>query len=232
MNQDQIAYWNGAAGDIWVAQQERIDRQLESLGRVAQAALAARPGERILDVGCGSGQATVEIGDAVGPSGRVVGLDVSMQLLGAARQRNFPAQVSFLHADAQTHRFDEPFDAVFSRFGVMFFSDPVAAFANLRRALAPSGRLAFVCWRPLELNPIMTVPITAAARYLPPLPAPPPPDAPGPFSLADEARLRTILETAGFRSLRLTPHDELIGGNDRATTLELALQLGPLGRAL
>jgi SAM-dependent methyltransferase len=232
MNADQIDFWNGPAGETWVALQERLDRQLDPLGRAALAALAPRGGEHLLDVGCGTGQTTVQLGDAVGQSGRVVGVDVSEPLLAAARGRNRSAQVSFLHADAQTHAFDHPFDAIYSRFGVMFFSDPVAAFANLRRALKPGGRLAFVCWRAEAENPVMTVPMAAAARSLPPIAPPPDPHAPGPFAFADGARLARILQAAGFRNLDVSPHDEPIGGNDRQATLELALCLGPLGRFL
>ncbi len=233
VNQEQIEYWNSGAGDTWVAQQERLDRELDPLGRAALDALAPRAGEHVLDVGCGSGQTTFQLGDAVGPTGRVVGLDVSAQMLAAALRRKRGAQVSFLRADAQTHVFDRPFHAIYSRFGTMFFADPVAAFANLLRALRPGGRMAFVCWRAEAENPVMTVPIAAAAKRLPPLPRPPPdPCAPGPFAFADGARLGRILEAAGFVDIRLTPHDEHIGGNDRFGTLELALQVGPLGRIL
>src|SRR5919202_367006 len=182
-NTEQIEYWNGTAADTWVAQQERLDRQLDPLGRAALRVLAPRPGEHVLDVGCGSGQTTLQLADAVGPDGRVVGVDVSSQLLAAARRRPRPANVAFEQADAQTYAFERPFDAIYSRFGVMFFADPVAAFANLRRALKPGGRMAFVCWREEAANPMMTVPMAAAAKHLPPLP-PPAQDAhaPGPFA--------------------------------------------------
>jgi SAM-dependent methyltransferase len=232
VNTTQIEYWNGGAAETWVAQQERLDRQLDPLGRAALRALAPRRGEHVLDVGCGSGQTTLQLADAVGSAGRVVGLDVSLPLLAAARRRSREVHVSFLHADAQKHAFEQPFDAVYSRFGVMFFDDPVAAFANLRRALRPSGRVAFVCWRAEAENPIMTAPMVAAARHLPPLPPPPDPGAPGPFAFADGLRLARILEAAGFGTIRMTPHDEPIGGNDRTATLELALRIGPLGRLL
>lgn len=232
VNAEQIEYWNGVAADIWVAQQERLDRQLDPLGRAALRALAPRPGELVLDVGCGGGQTTLQLGEAVGPRGRVVGIDVSSRMLAAARRRSTPAHVAFELADAQTHTFAEPFDAIYSRFGVMFFADPVAAFANLRRTLRPGGRMAFVCWRAETANPIMTVPMAAAAKYLPPLPPPQNDGAPGPFAFADSGRLARILEAAGFGDVAITPHDEPIGGNDRAATLELALQVGPLGRQL
>jgi len=159
----------------------------------------------VLDVGCGSGQTTFQLGDAVGPTGRVVGLDVSAQMLAAALRRKRGAQVSFLRADAQTHVFDRPFHAIYSRFGTMFFADPVAAFANLRAALRPGGRLAFVCWQALPENPWLFVPLRAAAQHLT-LPPPPAPDAPGPFAFADPERVRGILARAGFDQIVL---DEL-----------------------
>jgi SAM-dependent methyltransferase len=232
MNDAQIDYWNGAAGNVWAAQQARLDRQLAPLGRATQQALAARPGERLLDVGCGSGDSTLELGAAVGPAGRVVGVDVSRPLLDVARARRPPAHVTFVEGDAQTLTFAEPFDGVYSRFGVMFFADPVAAFANLRRALRRGGRLAFVCWRALEENPALTVPVSAAAKLLPPPPPPPDPAAPGPFSLADRGRIARLLEAAGFADARIVAHDEAIGGNDLEATVELAMQVGPLGARL
>jgi SAM-dependent methyltransferase len=232
VNAEQIEYWNGVAADIWVAQQDRLDRQLDPLGRAALRALAPRAGDLVLDVGCGSGQTTLQLADAVGPDGGVLGVDISAQLLAAARQRNRHPNVAFQLADAQTHVFDRPFDAIYSRFGVMFFADPAAAFANLGRALKPGGRMAFVCWRGEALNPIMTVPMAAAAKHLPPQPPPQNPDAPGPFAFADSARIARILGGAGFASVVITPHDEAIGGNDGAATLELALKIGPLGRYL
>ena len=232
VNSEQIEYWNGSPGDIWVAQQERLDRQLDPLGRAALAALAPRPGEHILDVGCGSGQTTMQLADAVGSRGRVVGIDISQPMLAAADKRNNRPSVSFLRADAQTHVFDHPFDAIYSRFGVMFFADPVRAFANLRRSLKPRGRIAFVCWRAESENPVMTVPMAAAAKHLSALPPAGDPNAPGPFAFADRARLARILEAADFGDVAITPHDEPIGGNDRAATLELALLIGPLGRLL
>src|SRR5262249_53195803 len=213
LNMDQIEYWNGPAADIWVAQQGRLDRQLDPLGRAALGALGPRAGEHILDVGCGSGQTTLQLAEAVGPTGRVVGVDISQQLLGAARRRDSDGRVSFVHGDAQTYEFGEPFDAIFSRFGVMFFPDLAAAFTNLRGALKPRGRIAFVCWRAEAENPIMTVPMAAAAKHFPPLP-PPDPNVPGPFSLADRGRIARILDDAGFGAIDIAPHDAVIGGND------------------
>ena len=165
-NAGQVAYWNEAVGPTWAELQEPLDRQLGPLGRAAMAALKPRPGERILDIGCGSGQTSVELAGAVAPDGAVLGVDISRPLLDTARARSPGANdVTFLEADAQTAAFEPgAFDAAFSRFGVMFFADPPAAFANIRRALKPGGRLAFICWRGMVDNPIMTLPMMAAGK--------------------------------------------------------------------
>lgn len=232
-NAQQATYWNEGAGPTWAAMTEALDRQLEPLGRAAIRALGPEAGERMLDVGCGAGQTTLELAAAVAPGGSVVGLDISETLLSVARTRDASGlSVSFLPADAQTHAFPPAsFDGLFSRFGVMFFADPVAAFTNLNRALKPGGRLAFVCWRRPDENPIMTLPMAAALAHLPP-PAPPTPGAPGPFAFADPERVRTILGGAGFSEITLTPHDEKVGGGDLETVLDMALKVGPLGALL
>ncbi len=230
-NAAQVAYWNASAGPTWVAMQDALDRQLHELGLAAMAALGPREGERVIDIGCGCGATTLELARRVGPSGRVLGADISAPMLGVARRRaESLGWVSFVQADAQTHPF-EPADAAFSRFGVMFFADPTAAFANIRKALAPAGRLAFVCWRALTENHWMTIPMAAVAPLLPPTP-PPPPDAPGPFAFADRDRLRRILTGAGFADVAIEPHDQAIGGGDLETTVRTTLNVGPVGAAL
>jgi SAM-dependent methyltransferase len=234
-NVDQIAYWNAEAGQTWAALQEQIDAQLEPHGLRAMEALAPMAGERIVDVGCGSGQTSLALGQAVGRSGAVMGLDISRPLLDLARRRAAEfgaANVSFAEADVQTYAFaPATLEAGFSRFGVMFFADPPTAFANVRRALKSGGRLAFVCWRTPAENIFMTLPYTAAAAQLPPAP-PPTPDAPGPFAFADPARVRHILSSAGFRDIELVQYDRKIGSRDLEQTLALSLKLGLLGRAL
>jgi SAM-dependent methyltransferase len=143
------------------------------------------------------------------------------------------AQASVTEADAQTHAFAAgAFDAVFSRFGVMFFADPTAAFSNLRRALRSGGRLAFVCWRAFADNPWMLAPMMAALPLFPEPPPPPDPIAPGPFAFADETRLRGILSGAGFADIDIAPQDRPIGAPDLDQAVELALKVGPLGSLL
>ncbi|MDZ4370946.1 MAG: class I SAM-dependent methyltransferase, partial [Phenylobacterium sp.] len=213
--------------------QAPLDRQLEPLGRRVMAAIALQPGEQVLDVGCGAGATTLALAQAVSPDGAATGADISRPMLDIARTRSAGLPATFLEADAQTHPFPAgAFDAVFSRFGVMFFADPTAAFANLRRALKPGGRLGFVCWRTPAENPVMTLPMAAALPLVATPPAPPEPGAPGPFAFADPERVRTILADAGFTHITVTPHDEKIGAGDLDTVLGLSLRIGPLGALL
>ncbi len=234
-NSAQIEHWNTRAGATWVKFQEALDRQVEPLGLAAMDALNPKDGEHILDIGCGCGQSSVTLASRVGVTGAVIGVDISLPMLEVAQHRPLPApnlHVTFQRADAQSDDLGRGrFDAAFSRFGVMFFSDPVAAFANIRKALKPAGRLAFVCWRPLKLNPWMYAPLEAALPLLPP-PAPPDPTAPGPFAFADAGRVESILAGAGFTSIKVAPFDTTIGGGSLEHTLELALNLGPLSAAL
>ena len=231
-NQDQITAWNGPMADAWVAMQDRLDRQLAPLGRAGTAALALRLGDRAADIGCGAGQTTLEIADAVGPTGRVFGVDVSAPLLARARARTTSPAIEFIEADAQVVGFGVPLDAIFSRFGVMFFADPVAGFANLARGLRPGGRLAFVCWRGFAENPLLNVPVGAGVAAGVPQPPAVDPHGPGPFAFADPARVRDVLARAGFTDVAVVPHDEAVGGNDFEQTVELALRVGPLARQL
>jgi len=232
-NADQITYWNETAGPVWVAMQDALDAQLRPFGEVAMAALAPREGERLIDVGCGCGDTTLTLARRVGAGGAVTGADISGPMLAVARSRAEAANVAqarFIQADAQTHAF-EPADGVFSRFGVMFFADPAAAFANLRGALKPGGRLAFVCWRTLGENPWMSTPGAAVAALLPAPAAPPDPHAPGPFAFGDHDRLRGLLKAGGFADIAIERHEAQIRWPDLDTAVRLALRVGPAGTA-
>jgi SAM-dependent methyltransferase len=234
-NAAQVEYWNAAAGATWARYHDQLDRQIAPLGLEALRALAPTAGERVLDIGCGCGHTTLEIAARVRPGGVVAGIDISAPMLEIARRMVAPSgagRMEFLQADAQVADVGRStFDAGYSRFGVMFFGDPVAAFANLRRALRSGGRLGFVCWRPLAANPWMSEPLEAARPFLPPL-APPEPTAPGPFAFADERRVRAILGEAGFSEIGIRAFDAEIGVGGIDETLRLALRVGPLGAAL
>jgi SAM-dependent methyltransferase len=235
LNCAQIDYWNATAGQTWAQFQAQLDAQIEPLGLEALRALAPVTGERIVDIGCGCGQTSLDLAARVGLSGGVVGVDISAPMLAIARQRSLPTAVrrpDFQQLDAQSEDLGQGvFDAAFSRFGVMFFSEPVRAFANIRASLKPGGRLGFVCWRAIEENPWMKAPLDAALPFIPPI-APSDPTLPGPFAFADANRIREILSEAGFGPLVINPFDTRIGGGDFEQTLALALKLGPLGAAV
>jgi ubiquinone/menaquinone biosynthesis C-methylase UbiE len=237
-NDEQARYWNEQAGPKWVAMQQLLDAQLEGYGAAAARAAAIRPAQRVLDVGCGCGATTLALAEQVGDEGFVLGLDISEPMLVRARacaREQEKTNVRFLAADAQSHDFgDERFDAVFSRFGVMFFDEPMTAFANLAQALAPSGRLAFICWQGIDRNPWMRVPTLAAAEHVE-LQIPTDPLAPGPFAFADADRVRGILDDAGLIDVQVEafePDVTLAGGGSLAEAATFITYLGPAGRAL
>ena len=239
-NANQLADWNGKSGEHWVANQIRLDHMLASFGDAAIAAAAPRAGEHVLDIGCGAGTTSFALGGRVGGQGRVLGVDISEPLIRRARDR-VPdgAPVAFELADASDGALPaRAFDLLFSRFGVMFFGDPTAAFAHLRGALKPGGRLAFVCWRTAAENDWVRLPMSAIRDIVSPSPSPDP-EAPGPFSFGDRRRVERILGEAGFADVALAPFDHLVPfghGDTREAALddavELAFQVGPLSRAL
>jgi SAM-dependent methyltransferase len=205
-NAAQVELWNGPAVEGWIAHGEELDAIVAPITMALLHRLAPKPGERILDVGCGAGPTTFLVAERVRPDGEVVGVDISEPLLQQARRRaeGSGAAVSFLIADAQTAALPGPFHAATSRMGVMFFDDPAAAFANLAGALRPGGRLVFACWQGPAENPWIVVPLLTAAGHLT-IPMPGAPDEPGPFSLADPDRIRTLLTTAGFEQVDVEP---------------------------
>lgn len=238
-NLEMATFWNEQAGPRWVKLQPRMDRAIREIGLHAIDAGSPAPGESVLDLGCGAGDTCLELARRVGETGQVVGLDISAPLLERARERVAEAGLSHVdlqRGDVQVHELPPAaFDLAFSRFGVMFFEDPRAAFANVLSALRPGGRLAFCCWREREANPWMTT-LTAAAAPHVDLPAPPEdPHAPGPFALADASRIRRLLEGSGFASVATDALDVLLalaGGGPLDETVEHALEMGPLATAL
>lgn len=235
-NQQQIEYWNGEAGRRWVAEQERLDAMMAETTLALIDAADPQWGERVLDVGCGCGSTAIAYAEAVGPSGRVMGLDISSPMLAFARDRAKAHDVKvidFIQDDAATRDLGAGvFDLVSSRFGVMFFADPVSAFRNIRRAMTAKGRLAFVCWRDWRLNEWVRVPVGAVRPHVPPQ-APLGPDDPGPFAFANLARIRTILAAAGFDAITARPL-ELTGefGETLEDGVQYMMGFGPISRML
>jgi SAM-dependent methyltransferase len=235
-NQDQHARWNGSDGEFWVHEHERLDRTLAPILEALLAFAAPVPGSAVMDIGCGCGATTLELARQVGPEGRVIAIDISEPMLARAKERlsGYP-NTTFLPRDAGAVPVDDlRAGLAISRFGVMFFGDPVSAFANLRTGLAPGGRLRFACWRAIQENPWMQIPLHAAYEHVPRLPKPAP-EEPGPFSFADKDRVSRILTAAGFSAPSFTPLDvpiDLAAGGGLEDAVRYSCQTGPARRAL
>ena len=232
----QRAFWNSEATRRWVTEQSRIDRFMAKVTEAALTAAAPKSGESVLDIGCGTGTTTLRLADAVGSNGQVLGVDISEQQLGLARQRVAAAgatRVQLVLDDAATHDFaPQTIDLGFTRFGVMFFADPVAAFRNVKRGMKRNGRLLLTVFRTGPENPWATASV-AAIRHLVPPPAPPGPEDPGQFSWGDPVRVRRILDRAGFSNVVLTPLDLSFDiGADAAEAAEFATFIGQGARLL
>jgi ubiquinone/menaquinone biosynthesis C-methylase UbiE len=235
-NVDQIAYWNGPGGQRWTDRQPVQDILLAPVSEILLGRAAAKAGDRILDVGCGCGSTTIALARLVAPTGFALGLDVSAPMLAQARRlapKTLP--LDFVLADATVYPFDRgSFDLLVSRFGVMFFAEPALSFANLHRALRPSGRMIFVCWREPRENPWMMTPLQAVYKHVPRLPQVSP-DDPGPFSFASEERVRRILSEAGFVGIEMEPRNlsfDLAIGRGLDVAVATGLEMGPANRAL
>ena len=237
-NATQIEFWSGETGQNWVSHDALMEAMLQPLGEAVMDSLSLKPGEHVLDIGCGCGHTSLSLADRVGAEGSVTGIDISAPMLAVASQlaaehTTGHNSVQFLEADAQTHRFTpEVYDAAFSRFGVMFFEDPVAAFTNIRASLRPSGRLAFCCWQPRAVNPFMTVPAMAALELLP---APPeiPPRTPGPFAFEEADYVAEILAEAGFEHVAVTPLRQPLTfgrGMSLEDIVERLVEIGPIAQ--
>jgi SAM-dependent methyltransferase len=235
-NADQIAYWNGPGGQRWADRQALQDILLRPVADVLISRAKPKAGERVLDVGCGSGATTIAFAREVAPSGHAFGVDVSGPMLARAKAgapKNLP--IDFALADATVYPFDPAsFDLLASRFGVMFFADPALSFTNLRKALRPSGRLAFICWREPKENPFFMAPLQAVYKHVPKLP-PQGPEDPGPFAFASEARVHRILGAAGFTGIEMEPHNlalDVAIGRGLEAAVQGAFEIGPASRAL
>jgi SAM-dependent methyltransferase len=234
-NTAQHQYWNTVAGPRWVGLGGFVERRVAAVNDLLLARSGVAPGESVLEIGCGTGAATVPFAEAVGPCGRVVGVDISEPMLTAAHQRVAESglgNITLLQADAQVHPFDpEQFDLITSRFGVMFFADPFAAFGNLLPAARRGARLCFVCWATLADNKHWLIPYEVVLRHLGP-PAPQPPRAPGPMAFSDPDYVRSILETAGFADIAIDRETPPITGATPEEEAEHACIMGPSGRLI
>ncbi|HEY8545563.1 MAG TPA: class I SAM-dependent methyltransferase, partial [Acidimicrobiales bacterium] len=229
-NEEMKEGWNGEMGAQWVRRHDSYDRMLAPWAELLAATAAIRPGEHVLDVGCGNGITTREAARAAAPDGTVTGVDLSAPMLAHARTvagQEGLSNVELRQADAQTDDLapggDRPgYDVVVSRFGVMFFDDPVAAFANIRKVTAPGGRLALVTWAPVQRQQWLLEMITAALQHVPPPELPTGPDQPGMFGLSTTERIEAVLEGSGWSDVAVTEHPRpmVIGGG---TTLDDAM---------
>ena len=229
----EAAYWNEAGGERWVENIDRLESMLQVMNEYLLARAAPRHGERVLDIGCGGGVTSAAFAEAVGEDGHVDGADISAVILDVARRRYADrANLAFTTADAGVHPFEPgTYDLITSRFGVMFFPAPTDAFANLMRAGRSGGRLVFMCWRSLPENPWMGEPVAAAFTVLP-RPEKADPDAPGPFSLADPAKVERILRDAGYRDIALSPIDETLNLGELEPALNFMTKMGPAAEPL
>lgn len=229
-NEAQAEYWD--AQSSWVANQVAMDTLLSPVLDLVLERAALRPGEHVLDIGCGTGTSVLKAAKAVGRNGRVLGVDISHTLLDLARARSDEDTVAFRHADAQIEPFEPAFDIVMSRFGVMFFEDTAAAFANIRTALKPNGRFALATWGPAPENPYFMLAAKAVRHTLGEMPKVDR-TLPGPFALEDAARTQQMLEAGGVSDVRIEPVScALTPGGSVEDLAELCLAIGPAASGL
>jgi SAM-dependent methyltransferase len=232
-NAEQVKHWSGVGADGWIELKAVIDKSFVPFTDLLLADCSSGSVSRVLDIGCGTGDTTLAAARRLGPKAECLGIDISEPMIEVARAQAEKAGLSarFLCADAQTHSFAPAvFDWVVSRFGVLFFDDPVRAFTNLRRAARDSAQLRFVAWRSPAENPFMTTAERAVAPLLPPVP-PRPPDAPGQFSFASRERVSGILERSGWTDIQTRPID-VECAMPETELVRYFTKLGPLSRVL
>jgi SAM-dependent methyltransferase len=239
-NTEQIEYWNGEAGKRWAQDDDTMARLLRPISEALLEHAPLAGCHSALDVGCGGGSQSLMLAQRLGAGAQVLGVDISEPMLEVARRKaagpdSGRATMEFLRADAAVHAFPPgSFDLLFSRFGVMFFDDPTAAFSNMRKAMKAQGQVAFSCWQAVKSNDWVRIPLQAALQHLPP-PEPPPPHAPGPFAFADPQRVESILGGAGFSSIGLHPFSTTLRISQAQGLPEAVRELtriGPVSRLL
>ena len=230
-NSAQVEYWNGKAGERWAEEAAQLDRMLSPFIQAVIDAADISSSERVLDVGCGGGALSLAALDA--GAGHVTGLDVSAPLLGLARQRAADrTDAEFIETDASEWQAGTSYDRLVSRFGVMFFEDPEAAFRNLHGQLKPGGRLAFACWQPLSLNEWAMFPLRVVMPLLDEAPELPEPGTPGPFAFENADRTLSILSKAGWKSplAEAWTGKMMLPGSSVQDTAQFMMKIGPIAR--
>lgn len=232
-NQDQIDYWNGEAGEKWVIHSDRLDAMLAPFAEQVLHEAALKDGDKVIDIGCGAGVLSIM---AAAHGGSVTGVDVSKPMLALAKRRADAsgADAKFMAADATNIMLPADHDVLISRFGVMFFDDPKAAFTNLRKAMKPGGRLAFACWQAPDKNAWAITPLMIAMPFLKTPPARPEPRTPGPFAFADPDYVSEILSGSGWSDIKIGSYETEVKmpGDAPEESAAFMLKMGPIGRLM
>jgi SAM-dependent methyltransferase len=235
-NSESQSYWNEEGGNKWAENIDIVEAIIEPLSEILIEKIAAQNGENALDVGCGGGITSIKLANMVSQAGSVLGVDVSEPIISIAQKRSETIDnISFQQRDAASVELGaDNFDIITSRFGVMFFDDPILAFKNLHSSLKSTGRLIFLCWRGLDENPWIADPAKAAFEIVPPPvdAEKPDPTAPGPFSLADKEHLTSILSSAGFNNIDLQPVDADLPMGQPEEAISFLMKMGPAAEIL
>ncbi len=233
VNKNQKDFWSGKGGDIWVERQNAMDTMLSPLGEAALNKLNFNEDENVLDIGCGCGHTTLNIAKRIGPSGNVTGLDISEPMLKRAKESAVEMSItntSFKCVDVQTEDLgDQIYSTAFSRFGVMFFEDSIAAFKNINKSLISGGYLSFVCWQSPAVNPWQSLFIQEVKKFLD-LPSPPP-RSPGPFAFMESEYVSSILEESKFQDIRIEGHEaevNMFSGRSLSDSVKDYISINPV----
>ena len=232
INQEQKEFWNEKKGEIWVSLESKIDKMLGPLGDQAIKILKPKVGEKIIDIGCGTGSTSQTLSKLVGESGIITGIDISKPILNFAHKQKENKKIkniNFIQADAQNHQFsDLNYDAVFSRFGIMFFEDPISAFKNIKKSLSCNGRLAFVCWSKREDNDWINLSSNVASQFLE-LPPKANPKEPGPFAFEDYFYIEEILTKSGWKNIKIKAYKQnIVIGKTLDYAADFLSRMGPM----